>query len=181
MRTGKREKDTDRIFGKQMMELRQWTKQQNKGMTLIEVLVVVAILAITVGIAGVSISLATSRDAEKSAKIINDALERSRMYAMSKTGTFEVIIDGSAHTVSIADAGETEELPAKVDIFFPDITDAGTAAITFDKSNGRVQSITVDGSNYTEKMLRISSRNQNGKTATVLLIVNTGKHYVEYN
>ena len=52
MRTGKREKDTDRIFGKQMMELRQWTKQQNKGMTLIEVLVVVAILAITVGIAG---------------------------------------------------------------------------------------------------------------------------------
>lgn len=117
MRTGKREKDTDRIFGKQMMELRQWTKQQNKGMTLIEVLVVVAILAITVGIAGVSISLATSRDAEKSAKIINDALESSRMYAMSKTGTFEVIIDGSAHTVSIADAGETEELPAKVDIF----------------------------------------------------------------
>lgn len=79
MRTGKREKDTDRIFGKQMMELRQWTKQQNKGMTLIEVLVVVAILAITVGIAGVSISLATSRDAEKSAKIINDALESSRM------------------------------------------------------------------------------------------------------
>ena len=68
-----------------------------------------------------------------------------------------------------------------MDIFFPDITDAGTAAITFDKSNGRVQSITVDGSNYTEKMLRISSRNQNGKTATVLLIVNTGKHYVEYN
>ena len=69
MRTGKREKDTDKIFGKQMMELRQWTKQQNKGMTLIEVLVVVAILAITVGIAGVSISLATSRDAEKSAKL----------------------------------------------------------------------------------------------------------------
>ena len=60
MRTGKREKDTDKTFGKQMMELRQWTKQQNKGMTLIEVLVVVAILAITVGIAGVSIHPSTS-------------------------------------------------------------------------------------------------------------------------
>lgn len=165
----------ERRLGKQCHK----RKKENRGYTLVELLVVIAIMAIAVGIAGVSIALASSRDAEKSAKIINSALETSRMYAMSRTGVYTLAVDMEKNELSISDGGEREELPGNVKISIPGM-DVDRAEITFDKSTGKVLSVLTDGAVYTDLVLRITSENPRGKKATVVLVVNTGKHFIEY-
>lgn len=154
--------------------------KKNTGFTLVELLVVIAILAVIISAAGLSISLAASRDAQKCAKIIDSALESARMLAMSKQGTFEMVLDIDNHTLDIADNSEHSDLQRNVSISVQGHVDADTVSIIFDKSTGSVLQVAVDGVLYGESVLRITSENRNGKRATVVLIVNTGKHYVEY-
>lgn len=160
---------------------------KNKGITLVEILVVVAISSIMVGITANSISLAFSRDAERCARTIDVALESVRMSSMSQKGTFTLEIDrvnnqlithsavnGTTSTVS-------ENLQSQVTVSFPDI-DAESLKITFYKSSGKVKSvINQDNSAVQDKLIRIKCTNGSGsKVATVVLIRNTGRHYVEY-
>lgn len=153
----------------------------NKGVTLIEILVVLAILAVAVGGAGIGISLAYSRDAEKCAKTINAALENTRMLSMSKKGNFTMELDMENNKLYIRSSEETdpvseEELQKRVKLFLPD--DAGKTSLTvqFDKSTGKVFSMSSEKNG----VLRITSENNGGKRATVVLVKGTGKHYVEY-
>lgn len=139
----------------------------------------IAILAIITGATGIGISLASSRDSEKAAKQINAALENSRLCAMSRSGDFTLTIDLSNNEMTVLNEG-TEELPANVDIRVQGVSGAGSVQVQFDKSTGRVQQILVDGTAYTDGVLRITSENQNGKRATVVLVAGTGKHYVDY-
>jgi prepilin-type N-terminal cleavage/methylation domain-containing protein len=170
-----------------------WGKklQTDKGMTLIEILVVVAIMSIVTGGVGVSLSLAYSRDSEKCAKTINAALENARMMAMSEQGNFDLTIDMQNNAMTITQvvkaddgtASETviynEDLQNRVRIYM--VSEEGgesadTVTIRFDKSTGKVASVS-SGEN---KIIRITSENSSGKKATVVLIKGTGKHYVEY-
>jgi len=156
-------------------------KWNDKGITLIEILVVVAILSIAVGGAGISISLVYSRDAEKCAKTINAALENTRMLSMSEKGNFTMEIDLENNMLyirntEVAEAVQTEDLQSRVVISAPADPAATKVEVQFDKSTGKVVSMTpeVDG------ILRITSENNSGKKATVVLVKRTGKHYVEY-
>lgn len=153
----------------------------NKGITLVEVLVVLAILAIAVGGAGIGISLAYSRDAEKCAKTINAALENTRMLSMSKKGNFTMELDMENNKLYIRSSEEVapvleEELQNRVKIFLPDNAGATSLSVRFDKSTGKVFSM----SSEKDGILRITSENNGGRRATVVLVKGTGKHYVEY-
>ena len=86
----------------------------NKGITLIEILVVVAIMSIAVGGASISISLAYSRDAEKCAKTINSALENTRMMSMSEKGNFTMELDMTNNMLYIKSSEESEPLLRKI-------------------------------------------------------------------
>lgn len=154
----------------------------NKGITLIEILVVVAIMSIAVGGASISISLAYSRDAEKCAKTINSALENTRMMSMSEKGNFTMELDMSNNMLYIRSSEEsepvfTEDLQRRVTISSPTDTGAATVSVQFDKSTGKVLSMSPESG---DGILRITSENNNGKKATVVLVKGTGKHYVEY-
>ncbi len=154
----------------------------NKGITLIEILVVVAIMSIAVGGASISISLAYSRDAEKCAKTINSALENTRMMSMSEKGNFTMELDMTNNMLYIKNSEEsepvvTEDLQRRVTISSPTDPGATTVTVQFDKSTGKVLSMSPESS---DGMLRITSENNNGKKATVVLVKGTGKHYVEY-
>lgn len=154
----------------------------NKGITLVEILVVVAIMSIAVGGASISISLAYSRDAEKCAKTINSALENTRMMSMSEKGNFTMELDMTNNMLYIRNSEETEpvateNLQSRVKISSPTDEGVSTVTVQFDKSTGKVLSMSPESS---DGILRITSENNNGKKATVVLVKGTGKHYVEY-
>ncbi len=160
---------------------------KNKGMTLVEILVVTAILSIIVGLSAVSISLVFSRDAEGCAKTINMALESVRMSALSQRGDFTLSINSvNNQLVTIASEGPvttSEALQRQVTVSFPDLPDVEELSIAFDKSTGRVTNVRTDGAAVTPppQLIRIRCTNNSGsKVATVTLVSSTGKHYVEY-
>lgn len=152
-----------------------------KGVTLIEILVVVAILSIAAGSAGIGMSLAYSRDAEKCAKTINSALENTRMLSMSEKGVFTMEVDMENNILLIRNSEETEpvlreELQSRVQIYLPVDTSATSVTVQFDKSTGKVLSMSAEDNG----ILRITAENNSGKKASVILVKGTGKHYVEY-
>lgn len=165
-----------------------------KGFSLVELLIVIAILAIAVGLAGISIAVVFSRDAERCAKTIDAALEETRMRSLSQNGTFSVGVNAATNECIITtfdEAGalvatETTSLQSRVTISYEmpggaDLTSTEVVAVGFDKSTGRVRSIAGDGGAAAGSVLRIRCVSDNGKVATVVLVRSTGKHYVDYS
>lgn len=155
--------------------------RNNRGVTLIEILVVVAIMSIAAGGASVGISLAYSRDAEKCAKTIDTVLENTRMKSLSEKGDFTMELDLENHRLYIRSSEEsepvvTEKLQSRVAITVPSDPSATSVTVRFDKSTGKV----LDMSSEDGGILRITAENNSGKKATVVLVKGTGKHYVEY-
>lgn len=167
---------------------------KNKGITLVELLLVIAIMSIITGITAVGISLIYSRDAEKCAKLIDTALEEVRMSSLSREGSFRLAVDGVNHilTVEALSSGTTEEkaLPKKVEISVyaegdSSKTEGKSITVEFDKAAGKIKEIKIDGTTVgrdSYHTVRISAETKsNSKKASVMLIKMTGKHYVEYN
>ncbi len=186
IRTGEREKLIKRLISRLKKALKE-----EKGVTLIEVLVVLAILVIAVGGASIGISLASSRNAEKCAREINDGLENARMLSLSRAGDYELTIDCSTRAMVLhneppgTDPDSTKNLQRRVNITLEseeeDLSSATSITVTFDKSTGKVKTITIDGSAYAGDIIRIHTANEEGtRQADVVLIRNTGKHYVEF-
>lgn len=162
--------------------------QQNKGITLVELLVVIAILSIMVGAAGISISLLFSRDAESCAKTVDTMLETSRMRALSKEGKHTFMLDTEKKECSVLTDGKTEALPSRVTLSLSsvgtyDFSSNTVLEVDFDKSTGRVLGLKADSvpiSVDDVNLIRMQAENQSGKKATVVLVVATGKHFIEY-
>ena len=155
--------------------------RNNRGITLIEILVVVAIMSIAVGGASLGISLAYSRDAEKCAKTIDTVLENTRMKSLSEKGEFTMELDMGNHMLYIRSSEEsepvvTEKLQNRVAISVPADPSATSVTVKFDKSTGKVLAMSSEDGG----ILRIPGEHNGGKKATVVLGKGTGKHYVEY-
>jgi prepilin-type N-terminal cleavage/methylation domain-containing protein len=175
--------------------------RNNRGFTIVEILIAIAIIAIMMGMAGIGLSLANSRDTDQGARTIEQALGNARLDAMSKTGTFEVTIDRVSNEVSInrPSGVSTLKLPGRTAVTFEPNTSFVTAGddpeqirVVFDKSTGRVQSVStvetvgdppvkVEIGGKPPAVLRIEIFNQNrSKVAQVLLIASTGKYFIRY-
>ncbi len=70
--------------------------RDNKAYTLVELIVVMAIMTTMIGLLSLGISVLFSRDGERVAKIIDDRISETRMAAMSKPGTFSLLIHTTA-------------------------------------------------------------------------------------
>ena len=81
-------------------------KLNNAGFSLIELIVVIAIMTILVGGASLGISLAFSKDAAKCATMINDAIYTTRMNSMSKAGTYTLTIEKNGDNKYIAEISD---------------------------------------------------------------------------
>ncbi len=66
--------------------------EDNEGYTLVELIVVIAIMATMIGLLSLGISMLFSKDAERVAKFLDDQISEVRMSAMSKPGTYSIII-----------------------------------------------------------------------------------------
>lgn len=158
-------------------------KNRNAGVTLVEVIVVIAIMGILVGMSSVGISLMFGHDAEKTAVDIEGGLDKLRSYSMSKSGNWYIEIrdDGSRSQWTIYQDGvpvEEKDLGVKADLN-PDLID-----IRFDRVSGGVSGVSYDGSVWstppTEEVIRITAGSRRtGKKKTVNIVRLTGRHFVD--
>lgn len=175
----------------------------NKGISLIELIVIIAIMGVLVGGASLGIGLVFSKDAMKCATRLNDSIYDARANSMYKAGKFELSIDnsGSANTATIS---QTDLTPAMSDTIYLDGVDsnkkttisakfvteavpAGTAislpvSVTFDKAKGNVYSVVdTDGMTYGDGIIVFEIeplRGNRNRKAKVQLVTTTGKHTI---
>jgi prepilin-type N-terminal cleavage/methylation domain-containing protein len=184
-------------------------RPDNKGYTLIEVMVVVSIIGLLVGTAGVGLSLANSRDAEQGGRSVDIAISNARMSAMSRTASYEILIDSTNRAIEVDSGngffGASPRIPSRVnvenEIIYRDV-DAGGAPtditvrpkviiITFNKATGSVASIKrgdtkaaaiADASPITTaSIVRVRVENdRQTKLSTVVLVASTGRQFITY-
>lgn len=175
----------------------------NKGFSLIELIVIIAIMGVLVGGASLGIGLVFSKDAMKCATRLNDSIYDARANSMYKAGEFKLIIDnsGSANTATIS---QTDLTPATSDTVYLDGVDsskkttisarfvteavpAGTAislpvSVTFDKAKGNVYSVVdADEMTYGDGIIVFEIeplRGNRNRKAKVQLVTTTGKHTI---
>lgn len=173
----------------------------NRGMSLVELIVVVAIMMVMVGAASFGLGMMFTRDASFVATRIDDELGEARTLSMSRGGVFicELHIDasdpytGSEITIynttdeSLPKSSWTEyrkvALDKSVGITVSDggsfSASSGDVLIIFDKSKGSVKtvnSISGAGKAYT---FTVTSKKNSSKTQKVTLVGNTGRHYTD--
>ena len=70
--------------------------KDTKGYTLVELIIVISIMTTMIGLIGLGISVMFSRDAERVARTIDDQIAEVRTAAMSKPGSYSIIINTAA-------------------------------------------------------------------------------------
>ena len=179
-------------------------KTGNKGYSLVELIVVIAIMAIMVGVTSLGLGMMFTRDANYVAVRIDDELTEARTLAMSREGVFvySLHIDSDSKKNSIRIYKVTSEadpisdsltpykevpLDKSVTIDIKNKTDSettitpsagGSLNIYFDKSNGSVKKV---GSNSGKGVyiFKVTSTKNSSKTKEVTLVATTGRHYTE--
>lgn len=170
-----------------MMILR---KINDKGISMMELIVVISIMAIVVGIASLSISLMFSRDAQRAAVLIDDWLSDARMQSMSKNDEVSLTIKTNAvstnNSMELKVGTNTKTLKIDKSVLIS-LKGSRTAdpgeeiKLVFNKSNGSVESVNdVDVEPNNNELYEIEVISQKGpaKIVNVVLIANTGRHYI---
>ena len=175
-------------------------KEYNNGFSLIELIVIIAIMGVLVGGASLGISLVFSKDASKCATRLNDSIYDARANSMYKSGKFELSIDNSG-AANVATISQTDVTPAISDTVYLDgedsskkttisakfVTEAEPAVtemrlpvtVTFDKSKGNVYSVADADRAYDDGIIVFDITPTRGnRTAKVQLVTTTGKHTI---
>ena len=172
--------------------------QNNSGYTLVELIVVIAIMSIFVGGMSLGVNLLFSKDASRCATRLNDALYEARMNSMSKVGNYELVIEGgnsaSVNTATLnADGSEVikyylDEIESskKTDIEATLATESNPSGqsialpvtIKFDKAKGNVK-VLSGGTELDDGILIFKIKaNRGNREAKVQLVTTTGKHTI---
>ncbi len=171
--------------------------KNNKGMSLIEIIIVIAILAIlTTGALG-GMNYIRYGNAKSCAYEINAALDKVRMEAMSKAekpylyiyqfnGSYYMMQSTAVASASLLNASGTrlgnQQLILSYETTHPaseDISryeDGKYMAISFDKTKGGISTNPSDSCYYKKILIKDSDGTVR---YTITLIRATGKHYVE--
>ena len=158
-------------------------KTENRGFTLIELIVVIAILAIVAGFAGVSLTTLTGARAKKAAASTDALLSRCRMGCMSKTGSsyLSLSVKDGKYTAEYYESGAT----APTDSFTADTgvtvqyktssaltdLDGTTVKIAFQRDSGE---LATTGDYKAVTALTFTS----GRTYTITVVPDTGAHWI---
>lgn len=128
-------------------------KLNNKGLTLIEVIVVIAIMAVLTTTSVNAVSYVLKGDIKKATKTLYSAITSTRTNAMAKTGgwQFTVTHDGTKYSLNsvwdeIAEPFSTEVLSNRVDSITVTCSGAtmNLSSIEFEKNTGAVRTIVGD-------------------------------------
>lgn len=151
-------------------------KSNNKGFTLVELIVVMAIIAIFTAIVGLSISTLNSAKAERCAASVNSLISKCRADSLGRTGSsyLTISLDDKGNIVCEHSDGanvSTDAFPASgVSVLFTTtstyaLTTANSLTLSFDRSTGAQNSPSYTAITFTS-----------GRTYTITLVPSTGYH-----
>ncbi|MEG7530744.1 MAG: type II secretion system protein [Hungatella sp.] len=167
--------------------------RDNRGFSLVELMVVVTMMAALIGLASFSINIRLGTEASKAIRILDMAIHQVRMDTMSKASAkIKVDVDDAdqSYYVQMELDGVDQE---KIWLGKPDLQisytkktkgsdfsamqildSAHPLILAFDRSTGAQKPDSMGGDSFcTEIIVR------KGKTQKIILIPETGRHYVE--
>lgn len=172
-------------------------KSDNRGMSLVEIIVVVAIMSTMLGAIGFGLSLISGRPAEACAQKLCSALQHARTITMGKNTTSIKIyrnaqgqIEVMEESVRVLDMDGNLALPevresvvgdrdVSVSFLFEDGTSTDLAAGTillleFERGNGALKTTQIDGTDVHGDCIRITLSKAN-TTRYIVITPVTGK------
>lgn len=169
-------------------------RSDNRGFSIIEVIVVVAIMAVMAGAVSVAYTVVKNANVTKASRAIDDLITTCREKAMTNSAKeWKVVIDDKTAKVVKVDWDGNEEIiesksiPSNVDVY---VTEDGISnfyasdapvSISFKLLSGEVSSVytpaqTIKGSGSN---CGIVADYKNKKQSTITLYYATGKHTVD--
>ena len=174
--------------------------KNNKGFSLIEVIIAISIMAIVAGIGSLSFSAARKQDVVKAAKVVDSMMTQVRMDNMSKSDAeyMYIYIDPDkdeycyklsktkVHSISsILSLSDAQEEICSDSIVIAAGTESSTyvigdndyLTISFEKSTGAFKCYS-SATGSSEATIEVMTFKRNRKTSTITMASETGKHSV---
>ncbi len=163
----------------------------NRGISLVELIVVISIMTIMTGVTALGISMMFSRDANYVAVRIDDALSETRTLSMSREGTFKCLLHidtdpkGSYVLITRDVPGvateEVKKVPLDKSVSITVKGDAvamtGDFSVVFDKSKGSIDKVNGSDPDKGVYTITVTSTKNTSKTADVTIVKTTGRHF----
>lgn len=153
-------------------------KHDNRGFSLVELIVVAAILSVCTGIVAVSISAVSSSQARKCAVSIDAALSQCRVRAMSRAGEVYMTLSADADgTVTVA---QFEEANGTATETFSDRVGSSRCAVSY-MPKGAADSSALDAAGITLAFDRDTGAfdfTRNGNAVSSITVSGGGRSYV---
>lgn len=169
-------------------------QSSNKGFSVVEVIVVVAIMAVMIGVISVTYTVVKKANVTKASRTIDDLLTNCREKAMTNSAKeWKVVIDGNTVKVIKVDSDgneieiESATIPSNVEVYVSEdgvnnyYAKDNPISISFKLLSGEVSSVyttgvTIKGSGTN---CGIVSDYKNKKQSTITLYYATGKHTID--
>ncbi len=158
--------------------------KKNAGFTLVELIVIIAILAIMVGGVTIGISMMRKKNVEKAAKNINYKMTQLRSWNMSKDNTRDLTIKKASGEFNLDDDEVNEKiLDDTTNIEY--VLDDGSAtsvnqsiAIKFQR-NGTIKFVIDNDTTHPIDNVEKLKLSNGSKTVNITMVADTGKHFIE--
>ncbi|MBR5348096.1 MAG: prepilin-type N-terminal cleavage/methylation domain-containing protein [Lachnospiraceae bacterium] len=160
------------------------TNKDNRGVTLIELIMVVAIIGVLIGIIVAGFSLGRNKIGAAT-NLIDSSLSQARNYTMTRSINydFKLYEQDGYYMVQVGGQDPEKAVETKIPIYYKTYSGghesgwtqvAGSGiTIAFSESSGAMKQVTV-GTYYS----KLCIGNPSGAYKVITLIFETGKHYV---
>ncbi len=162
--------------------------KDNRGVTLIELLMVVVIIGVLIGILAMNINLGRSK-VGSATNLIDTSLSQARTFTMTRSVNydFKLYVENGNYMVQVGGMSPEKAMEAKIPIFYKTYSaghESGWTQVTgngitiqFSESSGAMKKVAGTGSVETYYS-KLCIGNPNGSYKTITLIFETGKHFV---
>lgn len=165
------------------------SNKHNMGFSFVELMVVIAIMAVLIGAASISYVVVSKSNVKKAASYIDNAITNCREKSMTKTGEWSVrISDGLVEIVHDGETVDSKELPSNVDVYVSEINgdlsenmvgeDYDSVSVFFKTLSGEVKTVEPESIKGSGTCCYIMCRYKDKKQYTIRLYYSTGKHSV---